>query len=65
MLDDSFALYLNAHHEPTESTLPPTEFGAERRIVVDAGATFANLYPPEIRARVLAAEPRSTVDAVR
>ena len=28
-------------------------------------ATFDNLYPPEIRERVLAAEPRSTVDAAR
>lgn len=38
VLDDSFVLCFNAHHEPIEFTLPPTEFGDQWRIVVDTGA---------------------------
>jgi isoamylase len=38
VLDDSFVLCFNAHNEPLEFSLPPKEFGAKWRIVVDTGA---------------------------
>ncbi|OBF87280.1 glycogen debranching enzyme GlgX [Mycobacterium sp. 852002-51163_SCH5372311] len=37
VLDDSFLLCFNAHNEPIEFTVPPTEFGARWRAVVDTG----------------------------
>jgi glycogen operon protein len=33
--DDSFVVCFNAHHELIEFTLPPAEFGAQWRIVID------------------------------
>jgi len=33
--DDSFVLCFNAYHEPIEFTLPPTELGAQWRVVTD------------------------------
>ena len=36
--DDSFVVCFNAHHEPIEFTLPPEEFGAQWRTVVDTAA---------------------------
>ena len=55
IIDDSFMLCFNAHYEPIEFTLPPTDFGAawvpviytadtaatEEAKVVTAGATLA------------------------
>jgi len=35
VVDDSFCLLLNAHHEPIEFTLPPKEFGAEWELEFD------------------------------
>jgi glycogen operon protein len=35
VIDDSFVVCFNAHHELIEFTLPSTEFGAQWRIVVD------------------------------
>ncbi|HZC53658.1 MAG TPA: glycogen debranching enzyme, partial [Mycobacterium sp.] len=37
VLDDSFLLCFNAHHEPIEFTLPPKEFGCTWRLVVYTG----------------------------
>lgn len=37
VLDDSFLLCFNAHHEPIEFTLPPKEFGAAWQVVVYTG----------------------------
>ena len=36
--DDSFVMCFNAHHEPIEFTLPPTEFGTAWDPVVDTAA---------------------------
>ena len=38
MVDDSFLMCFNAHHEPIEFTLPPAEFGKAWDIVVDTAA---------------------------
>ncbi|MCB9416245.1 MAG: glycogen debranching enzyme, partial [Mycolicibacterium sp.] len=38
VVDDSFVLCFNAHHEPIEFTLPPTEFGPAWQPVVDTAA---------------------------
>ena len=51
VLDDSFVLCFNAHHEPIEFTLPPAEFGAEWRIVVDTGADEASTVRGPARCR--------------
>lgn len=37
LLDDSFLLCFNAHHESIEFTLPPKEFGASWEVVVYTG----------------------------
>ena len=37
MLDVSFLLSFNAHHEPIEFTLPPKEFGAAWHVVEFTG----------------------------
>ena len=37
VIDDSFVLCFNAHHEPIEFTVPPKEFGTGWRIVVSTG----------------------------
>ncbi|OCB22933.1 glycogen debranching protein GlgX, partial [Mycobacterium intracellulare] len=37
VLDDSFLLCFNAHHEPIEFTLPPKEFGGAWQVVVYTG----------------------------
>jgi glycogen operon protein len=52
--DDSFVMCFNAHHEPIEFTMPPIEFGAAWRPVVDTAAG-----PGEIAeaAAVKAADP--------
>jgi isoamylase len=41
VVDDSFVLCFNAHHEPIEFTLPPAEFGTSWRTVVHTGADEA------------------------
>ena len=38
VVDDSFVLCFNAHHEPIEFTLPPNEFGPAWQPVVDTAA---------------------------
>jgi glycogen operon protein len=35
VIDDSFVLCFNAHHEPIEFTLPPAEFGSAWNVVLD------------------------------
>jgi glycogen operon protein len=40
--DDSFLLCFNAHYEALEFTLPPKEFGAEWRPVIDTEAGIAD-----------------------
>jgi len=57
VLDDSFVLCFNAHHEPIEFTLPPAEFGAEWRIVVDTAGEEAT------PSKDLRAAAKLTVDA--
>ena len=41
MLDDSFLLCFNAHHEPIEFTVPPAEFGTGWRTVIYTGTEDA------------------------
>jgi len=38
VVDDSFVMCFNAHHEPIEFTLPPVEFATAWDIVVDTAA---------------------------
>ena len=38
VIDDSFVLCFNAHHEPIEFTLPPNEFGPAWQPVIDTAA---------------------------
>ncbi len=38
VVDDSFVMCFNAHHEPIEFTLPPVEFGSAWQPVVDTAA---------------------------
>ena len=57
VVDDSFVLCFNAHHEPIEFTLPPAEFGTGWRTVVHTGADEAT--PSE----ELRAAAKLTVDA--
>ena len=47
VVDDSFLLCFNAHHEPIDFTLPPTEFGKNWRPVVYsvAGAVMEGSRP--------------------
>jgi glycogen operon protein len=52
--DDSFVLCFNAHHEPIEFTLPPTEFGKAWQPVVD---TATGLGEIDVAAVVKAASP--------
>ena len=61
VLDDSFVLCFNAHHEPIEFTLPPEEFGAEWRIVVDTGADEATPSEELRAAAKLTVEAHSAV----
>jgi isoamylase len=42
--DDSFLLCFNAHHEAIEFTLPPKEFGAAWRPVIDTEAGIADAH---------------------
>ena len=35
VIDDSFVVCFNAHHEPIQFTLPPKEFGAQWQVVID------------------------------
>jgi glycogen operon protein len=57
VLDDSFLLCFNAHYEPLEFVLPPTDFGESWRTVVYTGAKEGQ--PPE----ELGAAATLTVDA--
>jgi isoamylase len=57
VLDDSFLLCFNAHYEPIEFILPPTEFGESWQVVVHTGAEDAR--PTE----ELGASAKLTVDA--
>ncbi len=61
VLDDSFVLCFNAHNEPIEFTLPPAEFGAEWRIVVDTGAEEATPSEDLRAAAKLTVDAHSTV----
>ncbi|OAN37008.1 glycogen debranching protein GlgX [Mycolicibacterium iranicum] len=58
VVDDSFLLFFNAHHEPIDFTLPPTEFGKNWQPVVYsvAGAVMEGSRP-------LAAGAQLTVEA--
>ncbi|CAM4083599.1 Glycogen debranching enzyme [Mycobacterium basiliense] len=59
VVDDSFILCFNAHHEPIEFRLPPADFGAAWRTVVDTGTKRA---PDELRAQAaFAVDARSAV----
>ena len=46
VIDDSFLLCFNAHHEPIEFTVPPKEFGTG----VDAGDRHRGATAPDTRA---------------
>jgi isoamylase len=61
VLDDSFVLCFNAHHEQIEFTIPPKEFGAQWRIVVDTGADETTPFEELRAAAKLTVEAHSVV----
>ena len=61
MIDDSFVLCFNAHNEPIEFTLPPAEFGAEWRIVIDTAGEEATQSEDLRAAAKLTVDAHSTV----
>jgi len=61
VIDDSFVLCFNAHNEPIEFTLPPAEFGAEWRIVIDTAGEEATQSEDLRAAAKLTVEAHSTV----
>src|SRR6185295_1373670 len=40
IVDDSFYLLFNAHHEPVKFRMPPEEWGTSWRMVLDTGRGF-------------------------
>ncbi len=60
--DDSFVVCFNAHHEPIQFTLPPAEFGAGWRIVIDS-ATPDNGHGDTTvpAAATISVEPRAVI----
>jgi glycogen operon protein len=63
LVDDSFYLIFNAHHEPVCFRLPPAAWGREWRVVLDTAAAFYDeAEAPVVPAGgVLTAVPRSLV----
>lgn len=59
IVDDSFILMFNAHHEPIEFTLPPQNLGAKWQLIVDT--TEASGHP--LDSEVLEASGTLTVPA--
>jgi glycogen operon protein len=58
--DDSFLLYFNAHYEPIEFTLPPTEFGASwAPVIYTADTTTAEAAKPVTAGAKVAVEARA------
>jgi glycogen operon protein len=57
--DDSFLLCFNAHSEPIEFTLPPTDYAAAWVLVVDTSAD----PDPEAEPKPLSAGTTMAVDA--
>ncbi|MET0900617.1 MAG: glycogen debranching protein GlgX [Mycobacterium sp.] len=50
VIDDSFVVCFNGHHEPIEFTLPPEEFGAAWLSVVDTSAESVDIEPSAVAA---------------
>jgi len=58
--DDSFLLYFNAHYEPIEFTLPPTEFGAAWvPVIYTADTTTAEAAQPVSAGAKVAVDARA------
>ena len=58
--DDSFLLYFNAHYEPIEFALPPTEFGASWvPVIYTADTTAAEAAKPVAAGTKVAVEARA------
>jgi glycogen operon protein len=57
VVDDSFVICFNAHHEPIEFTLPPAEFGAAWQPVIDTAAE------PDVGGEAVAAGASRTIAA--
>jgi glycogen operon protein len=61
VLDDSFFLCFNAHHESIEFTLPPDEFGTDWRVVVNTAAEETKPAEELPAAATLTVEAHTTV----
>jgi glycogen operon protein len=59
--DDSFLLCFNAHHEAIEFTLPPKEFGAAWRPVIDTEAAIADTHERIVAAAAVSVGARSLI----
>ncbi len=61
IVDDSFLLFFNAHHEPLEFATPPAEFGKGWTVVVNTGAGAAGAEEELGAAATFTVEGRATV----
>ncbi|WP_237572024.1 glycogen debranching protein GlgX [Mycolicibacterium lacusdiani] len=62
VVDDSFLLLFNAHHEPIDFTLPSDEFGGSWQVVLDTSVGIADETPdPAAAGSTLTVDSRSTV----
>jgi isoamylase len=60
VIDDSFVLCFNAHYEPIEFTLPPTDFGAAWvTVIYTADTTTAEEAKPVTAGATVAVDARS------
>jgi glycogen operon protein len=59
--DDSFLLCFNAHHEAIEFTLPPKEFGAAWRPVIDTEAGIADTHERIVAGAAMSVGARSLI----
>ena len=57
--EDSFLLFFNAHHEPIEFTLPPTDFGASWVPVIYTADTTAEETKPVAAGAKVAVDARA------
>jgi isoamylase len=59
--DDSFVLCFNAHHEPIEFVLPPTDFGPAWLPVIDTGADTDTEPAPIAAGKTVTVQARAVV----
>jgi glycogen operon protein len=63
--DDSFLLYFNAHYEPVDFTLPPAEYGAAWRTVLDTETATFEEQPPAKTGSTVSVPARSLLVLTR